>query len=41
MKAMYSAFAATVLIAFGAYYGLHTIDFSAASVGSSANVRLD
>ena len=40
MKAMFTGFVAAALIAVGAYYGLHTLGFSAAEVGSGANVRL-
>lgn len=41
MKAMLIGFAAIVVIAVGAWYGLGEMGFSAADVQSGANVRLD
>ncbi|WP_425099451.1 hypothetical protein [Tropicibacter sp. S64] len=41
MKAMLAGFAAAVLIAVGAYYGLHEIGFSSAEQASGPAVRLD
>ncbi len=40
MKAMYTAFAATVLIMITAYYGLNEVGFSAAEVSAGNAVRL-
>ena len=40
MRAMLTAFAVTILIAFGADYVLHQLGFSSAERQSSANVRL-
>jgi hypothetical protein len=40
MKAMLLAFAATAVIAVGAYYTLHEIGYSAESQTSGADVRL-
>lgn len=41
MKAMLAGFAAIVLIAIGAYYGLHELGFSAEDAYSGPNVRLE
>jgi len=41
MKAMMTGFAVMIVITIGAYYVLNDMGFSAAEVGSSANVRLD
>lgn len=41
MKAMFAGFAAAILIAVGAWYGLNQLGFSSAEVYSSPNVRLD
>ena len=41
MKAMLAGFAAMILLALGAWYGLHELGFSTADVYSGANVRLD
>ena len=41
MKAMMTGFAASILIAVGAYYGLQEAGFSAQEAGSGPNVRLD
>ncbi|SMX50518.1 hypothetical protein [Maliponia aquimaris] len=41
MKAMFAGFAAAILIAAGAWYGLNQLGFSSAEVYSSPNVRLD
>lgn len=40
MKAMYAAFAATVLISIGAYYGLNAIGFSSQDRMAGDSVRL-
>lgn len=41
MKVMFTGFVAAVLIAVGAYYGLHELGFSAAETGAGPNVRLN
>lgn len=41
MKAMLAGFAAIVLIAVGAFVGLHQLGFSAQEAYSGANVRLN
>lgn len=41
MKAMFAGFAAALLIAYGAWYGLNQLGFSSADVQSGPNVRLD
>ncbi|WP_261398327.1 hypothetical protein [Maritimibacter alkaliphilus] len=41
MKAMFSGFAAIVIIGFGAHYALESLDFSSQDVFSSPNVRVD
>jgi hypothetical protein len=41
MKAMFSGFAAIIVIGVIAYFGLHTLGFSSQEVYSSPNVRLD
>lgn len=41
MKAMYAGFAAMILIAVGAYYGLHEIGYSSQDRYSGQNVRLE
>jgi len=40
MKAMYAAFLTIVVIALGAWYGLHSLGFSSAERSASENVRL-
>lgn len=40
MKIMFTGFAAAILIAVGAYYGLHAIGFSAADTTASPSVRV-
>ncbi|WP_255564177.1 hypothetical protein [Mameliella sp. CS4] len=41
MKAMLSGFAAMILLAVGAWYGLNEMGFSTADQQTGANVRLD
>lgn len=41
MKAMFTGFAAIVVISIGAWYGLGQAGFSTQEVQSGANVRLD
>lgn len=41
MKAMFTGFAAMIIIGVAAWYGLDQAGFSAAEVGSGNNVRLD
>jgi hypothetical protein len=41
MKAMYAAFAATVVISIAGYYTLGEMGFSSGQVFSSESVRLD
>ena len=41
MKAMFTGFAAMILIAVGAWYGLNELGFSSAAQQTGANVRLD
>ncbi len=41
MKAMFTGFAAMIVISVGAWYGLHNIGFSSQEVYSGENVRLD
>ncbi len=41
MKPMLSGFAAIIVIAVGAWYGLGQAGFSSSDVNSSANVRLN
>lgn len=41
MKAMFTGFAAIIVIGIVAYFGLHEMNFSSAEVYSSSNVRLD
>ncbi|MFZ7091828.1 hypothetical protein [Primorskyibacter sp. 2E233] len=41
MKAMFTGFVAMVVIAVGAYYGLHEIGFSSKERAAGASVRLD
>lgn len=41
MKAMFSGFAAIIVIGVVAYYGLHELGFSSQEVYSSPNVRVD
>ncbi|MBO6867598.1 MAG: hypothetical protein VXZ18_05650 [Pseudomonadota bacterium] len=40
MKVMFTGFAAAILIAVGAYYGLHAIGFSSADTTASPSVRV-
>lgn len=41
MKAMLAGFAAMILIAIGAYYGLHELGFSARDAYSGPSVRVE
>ena len=41
MKAMFAGFAAMILLAAAAWYGLNELGYSTANVNAGANVRLD